>query len=178
MGPIIRGTCKSLSVLCRGILLATGLAALAAHAGLRYNQTPSVPKGLYWINPFDRSAPVGSYAAFCPPLNDIVREAKRRGYLGNGPCPGNLPALLKVVAAGPGDLVEIRDDGVHINGHLWPKSRPLERDPEGRKLPQQQGLRVVLNHHERLFLSQNQSSGFDCRYLGPVPDRHMMGTAY
>ena len=39
-----------------------------------------------------------------------------------------------VVAALPGDTVEVTQAGVFINGRLWPDSKPLEHDPAGRSM--------------------------------------------
>lgn len=111
-----------------------GLAAIAAHVAserLRYNRTPSVPTGLYWISPSESLA-VGNYVAFCPPDNDWMREARERGYLGYGTCPGAYPSLLKVVVAEAGDHVLIDEYGIHVGGRLVPHSAPLQRDARGR----------------------------------------------
>ena len=96
-----------------------------ANTGLRYNRSPSVPTGWYWINHSNRTPKVGDYVAFCLPTSAIQREATRRGYLGRGPCPGNASALLKIVVAGPGDAVEVRGTGVLINDLPWPNSAPV-----------------------------------------------------
>ena len=139
------------------LALATGHAL--AGAGLRYNRSPSVPTGWYRIDYNDKTPFVGDYVAFCLPESPILHEAVRRGYLGKGPCPGNTSSLLKMVAAGPGDTIEVRDSGVFVNGQPWPKS--------GVAIPNLQAFSgpALLNQGHYLFMSEYDSLGFDGRYL-------------
>jgi conjugative transfer signal peptidase TraF len=62
------------------------LGALACASGARINSTRSIPVGLYWLS----SEPVGkgAYVMFCPPPIGVFEEARARGYLGAGFCPG------------------------------------------------------------------------------------------
>lgn len=159
---------------------AVSLALLAglAEMGLRYNGTPSVPTGFYWLEEnTDADVSLSSYVAFCPPPTQLFVEARRRGYLARGTCPAGTVALLKVVAAVTGDVVRIDAMGVHINGKLWPESRLLPFDRLGRTLPVKFGERR-LEEGELLLMSERFVDGFDGRYFGPVLRTDLLGRAY
>lgn len=160
------------------LLATSGIIAFGylLHARLRYNRTPSVPTGWYWITPAS-TATVGQLVAFCPPPTALLQEALRRGYITGGDCAGNLSAMIKVVAAGPGDLVRFSAAGVTINGRRWPKSQPLKRDPIGRPLATPPSMYSEVPAGFFVALSQDLPSGFDSRYFGLVPSTQVQGTA-
>jgi len=99
------------------------LGALACASGACINSTKSIPVGLYWLS----SEPVekGAYVMFCPPPIGVFDEAKARGYLGAGFCPGGYGYLMKRVLAAKDDAVTITDEGVRVNGELLPHSAPI-----------------------------------------------------
>lgn len=89
---------------------------VAAHlAGARINSSHSIPRGLYWTS----SAPVapGRYVMFCPPQLGVFEEARRRGYIGTGFCPGGYGYMMKKVLGTGNDAVSVAPDGVRVNGH-------------------------------------------------------------
>ena len=145
-----------------------------ANTGLRYNRSPSVPTGWYWINHSNRTPKVGDYVAFCLPTSAIQREATRRGYLGRGPCPGNASALLKIVVAGPGDAVEVRGTGVLINDLPWPNSAPVSAAIQRKAVTGH----VPIEPGQYFLMSENDPLGFDGRYFGPMPATLVLGTAH
>jgi conjugative transfer signal peptidase TraF len=102
------------------------LGALACASGARINSTQSIPVGLYWLS----SEPVekGAYVMFCPPPIGVFEEARARGYLGAGFCPGGYGYLMKRVLAAKDDAVTITDEGVRVNGELLPHSAPIQAD--------------------------------------------------
>jgi conjugative transfer signal peptidase TraF len=104
------------------------LGALACASGARINSTRSIPVGLYWLS----SEPVGkgAYVMFCPPPIGVFEEARARGYLGAGFCPGGYGYLMKRVLAAKDDAVTITDEGVRVNGELLPHSAPIQADKE------------------------------------------------
>ena len=79
----------------------------------------------FGINPTS-SIPIGIYRR--------THEALRRGVVIQFPEPHKagvpiihpygIPNLLKYIAAMPGDIVDVTNQGVWINGHLWPNSSP------------------------------------------------------
>jgi len=134
--------------------------------GARVNTTRSIPLGLYWLSerPIGRS----EYVLLCPPQIGVMAEAKRRGYLAAGFCPGDYGYMMKKVLAAESDTVAITDDGVFINGVLQPHSIPRSRDAMGRSMPRYQHREFVVGQQEVLLLSDISATSFDGRYFGPV----------
>jgi type IV secretory pathway protease TraF len=61
----------------------------SAHwAGLRVNESPSLPVGIWRVSPPDRDLRRGDIVSFCPPDTPAFREAWQRGYLSAGHCEG------------------------------------------------------------------------------------------
>lgn len=151
-----------LAVACAAVAL---LVVAAGLAGARFNVTPSLPLGVYWKidAPLERDA----YVRFCPPTIPLIAEAKKRGYIDGGYCPGDYTPLMKRVAALGGDVVEFREDGVVVNGRLLARSAPKSADPSGRPLPRLRG-RVVVGPAQLLMMSSYNAGSFDGRYFGLV----------
>jgi conjugative transfer signal peptidase TraF len=97
-------------------------------AGLKINTTKSIPVGIYRLT----DAPVGKgeYVIFCPPQSPLFDEARERGYIGAGFCPGNYGYMMKRVLATGNDRIVLTDEGLRINGSLLPLSKPLETDKQ------------------------------------------------
>ena len=67
-----------------------------AHAvGLRINESPSLPIGVWRISPLRDEVRRDDVVSFCPPDTPAFREARLRGYLGSGLCEGGYEPLLK-----------------------------------------------------------------------------------
>ena len=147
-------------------LAATTLGLMFYVAGGRVNTTRSIPVGLYWTS----SKPVekGTYVLLCPPPVEAIAEAKRRGYLTTGFCPGKLGYMMKKILAAKDDTVTISDAGVSVNGALLPFSTPLTLDRAGRPLPRYQSASFVIGNSEVLLMSDVSGTSFDGRYFGPV----------
>lgn len=140
------------------------LAAGSYAAGARINTTRSIPVGLYWTS----SAPVekGAYVLFCPPKLGVFDDAKERGYIGAGFCPGDYGYMMKRVLAAEDDVVSVADNGVRVNGELLPHSRPIQADKAGRPLPRFQADSYTLGNAELLLMSDVIDTSFDGRYFG------------
>ena len=145
-------------------VLALGIACYAA--GVRVNTTRSIPVGLYLTS----SAPVhkGAYVLFCPPPTGVFDEARQRGYIGSGLCPGGYGYMMKKVLAAKADAIDVADDGVRINGELLPLSAPLKADKAGRPLARYQASSYALGNSEVLLMSDVSRTSFDSRYFGPI----------
>lgn len=146
-----------------------------ASSGLHYNTTTSVPTGFYWLDHNDREPQVGEFAAFCLPTSPIQREALHRGYLARGTCPGGAGLLLKVVAAIPGDQIDITTERITINGRTWSHSCAREQDDLGRPLPHITGKFNL--PASKYFMLSYHSDSFDSRYFGPISLDLVRGTA-
>ena len=130
--------------------------ALASGAGLRFNPTPSLPKGIYRLIP--GLPEKNDLVSFC--LEGAFAElALERGYLEPGSCPSGLRPLLKRLAGLPGDFVE-------------PASFPIcAVDSHGRSMPSAL-LPGVVPPGMALVLADHPGS-FDSRYFGFVPLRQL-----
>jgi conjugative transfer signal peptidase TraF len=131
--------------------------------GLRINTSPSLPVGFYKTT----SNPDANLIESCPaePYGNL---AAIRGYRARGTCPDGAAPLLKPVVAKPGDIVELSNRGIAVNGKLLPNTAPLSRDTKGRPLvPFPFGVYKVPNGSVWVASSYNPRS-FDSRYFGPI----------
>lgn len=150
-----------------------GLITAATVGGYRLNLTPSEPLGLWRIEALRRSAEMGDLVFVCPSATEMFEEARRRGYLRRGWCAGGFAPLIKMIAALPGQHVEITDR-VAIDGCSLAASTVRKTDGEGRTLTPYPGGIVPSGH---LYLYSSFASSYDSRYFGPVPDSGLLGLA-
>ena len=158
-------------------LLIGGTLASARIAGLRLNQTPSMPRGVWRVSriagPLDR----GQIVTVCPPDIKAVRLGAERGYVPQGDCPGGYEALVKPIAAVQGDLVEVAAAGVRVNGRQVDGSAQLDQDSAGRPLRAYPAGAYQVAPGEVWLLSGHDPRSFDSRYFGPVAVENVQGTA-
>ena len=131
--------------------------ALAFSAGLRFNPTPSLPKGIYHIvsgAPAPKDFVRGELVSFCLE-GEFAELALERGYLEAGSCPSGLRPLLKRLAALPGDFV---DPSVFPTRSVDSHGRPMSPALAPGVVPP--GMALVLADHP---------GSFDSRYFGFVP---------
>lgn len=151
------------------------LLPLLHRAGLRFNPTPSLPKGIYRVVP---GAPErGDLVAFCLESAVWTLLARERGYLGSGSCPSGLRPLLKRLAGMPGDAVDVTPDGIEIvpaagTACFWP-APARAHDSMGRALPPSSLRSGGIPVGRALVLTDHPGS-FDSRYFGLVPLAHMV----
>lgn len=152
-------------------LIALGL--ICYLAGLKINTTRSIPIGIYQLT----DAPVGKgeYVIFCPPQTALFDEARERGYISAGFCPGNYGYMMKRVLATGNDRIVLTDEGLRINGSLLPLSKPLETDKAGRMMPRYSFNHYKLGKSELLLMSDVSETSFDGRYFGPVDAGQVRG---
>jgi len=141
--------------------------------GLRINTTPSEPLGLWRIVPLTRSVLPGETVFVCPPDNAAMREARQRGYLRPGLCPGGFGPLIKTVIAVAGQRVVVTDR-IEIDGVPFPRSRIIEKDAQGRSLRHDQSRMV---RPGEVYLHSDFIGSWDSRYFGPVPVSGVLGLA-
>lgn len=126
--------------------------ALVLGAGLRFNPTPSLPKGVYRI--VSGTPEKNALVSFCLE-GGFAELALERGYLEPGSCPSGLRPLIKQLAGLPGDFVD-------------PAALPIRSvDSQGRSMSPAltpgvipPGMALVLADHP---------GSFDSRYFGFVP---------
>ena len=154
----------------------SALVAAADRLGYRFNETPSVPVGIWRVLPVNGSLRRGQIVSVCPPPTGIFLEAKARGYLSEGSCPEGFEPMLKPIAALEGDVVEQTSDGIRMNGRLLPHSVAFPADSEGRPLPKLFAKRLVISKGE-VFLVSGRERSFDGRYFGSLPLSAITGVA-
>ena len=131
---------------------------------LVWNASPSVPLGLYRIDP----GPVRRSDLVLirlPP--DVAELAARRNYLPKS------TYLIKFVLAVAGDQVCRLGDRIFVRGVL--AARALTRDSLGRPMPSWQGCRQLASGD--LFLLADNQQSFDSRYFGVVSASDVVGRA-
>lgn len=154
------------------VLLTAGISVVAfwvlAYAfGVRYNRTPSLPRGFYSSEKVETAdvAP-GQIVLVCPP-EETALFALERGYIRRGPCASGVSPLGKVVVAMGGDTVVVGQWAVTVNGYEVPFSQPLFEDSIGRPIRPIMGTTVVPEGHVYV-LSNYHGRSFDSRYIGPL----------
>lgn len=163
-----------MTTLIKGITTGVGVAGIALivagaacrMAGIRINASKSIPVGVYRTT--DIPIVTGAYVLVCPPPSGMFEEARKRGYIGAGFCPGEYGYLMKRVAATENDTVTVTDEGVRVNGSLLPFSAPRRSDKARRPLPFYRINDYVLGRDEVLLMSDKSATSFDSRYFGPV----------
>jgi conjugative transfer signal peptidase TraF len=148
------------------IACSLSVVAVLGLAGARVNTSKSIALGLYWTS--GRPVQTGEYVLLCPPQVGGMEEARRRGYLAAGFCPGDYGYMMKRVLAAAGDVVTVDTDGVRVNGLLLPHSAPLPADLAGRPMPRFPAGHYVLGASEVLLMSDASGTSFDGRYFGAV----------
>ncbi|WP_322075504.1 conjugative transfer signal peptidase TraF [Burkholderia cenocepacia] len=152
-------------VVIGGIGVSAAGGALYA-AGARINTSKSIPVGLYWTSAMPIAK--GQYVIFCPPQRPVFADARERGYIGSGFCPGDYGYMMKKILAAKGDTVAVTSHGVTVNDELLPFSTPLSADGVGRPLPRMSAERYTLGESELLLMTDRSATSFDARYFGPV----------
>lgn len=158
-------------------MAAMGLATIVVVAtvlcGLRINITPSEPLGVWRIVPLDRPVIVGDLVFICPPTTQRFVEARKRGYLRSGLCPGGYAPLIKTIIALEGQSIEVSET-VRIDGRDVASSHLLSIDGNGRPLVPYQGGIVPVG---AVFLHSGFPGSWDSRYFGSVPSSGILGLA-
>lgn len=160
----------------RGLGTATlflGAILVAWSGGYRINLTPSEPLGLWRIAKLERAAAVGDLVFVCTPQTAAMQEARHRGYLRSGLCPGGVAPLIKTVIAVAGQRVEVAAS-VRVDGCDVARSKLADRDGEGRPLTPFGGGIVPAGS---VFLHSSFGGSYDSRYFGPVPASGVLGLA-
>ena len=151
----------------------TALSLVCYLAGLRVNTTKSIPVGVYRLT--DVPVGKGEYVIFCPPRTALFDEARSRGYIGAGFCPGGYGYMMKRVLGVEGDMVSSGEEGIVVNGKLLPASAPRKTDSAGRVLPRYLFSDYILKGSELLLMSDVSGTSFDGRYFGPVDAGQVRG---
>jgi conjugative transfer signal peptidase TraF len=155
-------TAKRIAIVCVGSVVA--IAQLCDSLGLRINTSPSLPVGLYVTT----ADPNASLVEFCP-VEPYAQLAIVRGYRSAGNCRDGAAPLLKPVVAKAGDMVDVSQTGIAVNGKRIPNTAPVGTDTRGRQLLQWPSGSYLVKPGEVWVASSFNRRSFDSRYFGPIP---------
>lgn len=150
------------------LTLVLGGAWVARTCGIWFNVTTSLPPGVYRESrgePLTRGAVV---IACLPPA--VAAVGRARAYLVKGQrCIGGVAPVGKVALALAGDTVDVRSDGLEVNGVHIRHSAQLTRDGAGRPLPRIGIGRYTVRPGEFWIFSSYSGRSWDSRYYGAIP---------
>lgn len=163
-----------------GSLFCLTVAGVSPATGLVYNFTASSPRGIYKTadakvlettyrdSALERDPRRRAYVLVCP---DQRWPTLRRNpnYRYPGTCDDGLAALIKPVAAWPGDTVNTSPSGVSVNGTLIPHSAPLSADSHGKELHHYDFGTYKVQPGQLWLISSYSVRSYDSRYYGPIP---------
>lgn len=149
-----------------------GLAVAASATGLRFNGTPSMPRGV-WLeaSPVGHTLKAGDVVMVCEPATWL------EPYVAPGHCPSRLEPLVKPVVAVAGDVVTVSPAGVAVNGAVLPNSAPMAHDGAGRPLRAWPTGTYKVGDWQVWLISPRRNS-LDGRYLGPTAMADIEGLAH
>jgi conjugative transfer signal peptidase TraF len=151
---------RSLGIAAFGVVLM--FYAAAAGIGLRFNESPSLPIGIYVVTGAD-----SDLVEFCP-AEPHAAIAAARGYRQRGNCPDGAAPLMKPIAARAADIVEFTADGIAINHKALPNTAPRPADTSGRALEHFPFGTYTVSQGTVWVASTYNSRSYDSRYFGPV----------
>lgn len=143
--------------------------------GLVWNQTPSLPVGLWQKVNTNHSAEIqkGAFVTFCPPEKAVDILGGNREVLGWGRCDNGYRTFLKRVVGVPGDTIQVTESQVTVNG--------IAIDNSQRRLKK----RSVFGAAPTTFrvppgfvwlMATDSPWSFDSRYFGLVPVSKIQNT--
>lgn len=151
------------------VSLFIGIAAVLAASGpLLWNDSPSLPIGLY------KQAHDGNIAGWCPD-GPAAAQALQRNYRHAGICADGGQPLLKPIVARSGDRVELDPEGLWVNSVLLPNSAPMVKDSAGRPLEHYPYGHYSVEPGQVWVISSHDRRSFDSRYFGPVQEASIQG---
>ena len=134
--------------------------------------TESMPRGIYRRDP--QPLVPGVIVVECLPLA-LAQFGKERGYLHEGNCPGHAISVLKRIVGVPGDVIELGDTYVAIDGTLRLDGFLVERDSQGREIPKVARQTFTLGVGEYFLLGTHPRS-WDNRYTGLTKRENIIDT--
>lgn len=159
----------------RGMTALCLLVGIAAAGGLRFNPSPSMPRGFYWARPLG-SAPLARGEIVCFEPSSAHAPAPLRDMLGRGLLPEGWEnrALLKGVEAVAGEQVDYREDPDGAVTLLLP-GREVRALPLIHETPEGDPIAVATFPsgvpEGAAWLHGDHVRSFDSRYFGPVDRR-------
>lgn len=140
------------------------------------NFTESMPIGVYRLFSLDRPIARGDIVEICPPVQVVdifLREGNAHAW---SSCGRGVSSLLKFVAAVGGDIVDLSNKAVVVDGVLLPGSATVSPHERHHAITQIARGRYVLKAGQ-LWLWTPYARSWDSRYFGPVSSVGVQGFA-
>jgi type IV secretory pathway protease TraF len=128
---VTKSKAVELGIVATVVLVAIAAPLVAKHSGLRFNDTTSLPVGLY-----RKASGPSAYVAICLP-KAIIHNAIEAGLSlsSGGECPdGHEPILKKIYRATSDKPITFDARGFRINGRLLANTVPKEKSKTGVRL--------------------------------------------
>jgi conjugative transfer signal peptidase TraF len=140
------------------------LIAVVGFVGIGPNETESLPLGLY-VKTRDINAPL---VAFCPTGTAAI-DSIAGGYRPHGmQCHDGYAPLLKPVAARPGDIVDVTERGISVNGKVLANTKAFTVDGKKRPMHVWPLGQYTVAPGTLWVLSTYNKYSYDSRYFGPI----------
>ncbi len=163
-----------LSLTLVGLLIDIGYTVAVRSLHLYFNWSDSIPIGFYRSKPVTRITR-GMLVITCYP-DAVATLARARHYFRPGECDGLAP-LIKLIAAVPGDRVNVGPTSVAVNGIPLPNSKPLARDSLLRPMTRYPiGSYIIAPG--TVWLEAPNPRSWDSRYYGPISTSYFRAEAF
>ena len=174
---------RLLPVAVAGAIVAAAITAWD-NGDWRLNLSPSEPMGIWSVIPIAPGTRLhaGEIVTICPRLPSGYHYGwleDKNPHAADACADGRAP-YIKTIVAGPGDVVRETGQGVAINGHPLPDSRPLPyttSKPQVR-LPQWRGTVTLKAGQYWAYGAGDPRFSFDSRYWGPFRQVQVRGVAH
>lgn len=157
------------------LVLALATLAAADRLGVRINHTPSIPVGLWRLSP-GAAVARGDIVSVCPaPSAADSARGYSCGWL------FRYEPIFKPVAAVEGDIVEVTENGIRVNGVHLPNSgipadvRARDTTPGATPLPAFPTGTYPVGPGQVWLVSSYSDRSYDSRYFGPIPVGYIQG---
>jgi conjugative transfer signal peptidase TraF len=124
-----------------------------------------MPIGLYRV--VQSSVRKGDLVEICLPKS-TAETGLLRNYLGGGSCASGAEPLIKQVVGVHGDMVDVQQNGIFVNGNLLAHSETLLKDTQGRNLAAVPRGQYLLKKDEIWVYGNHNYKSWDSRYFGAV----------
>ena len=162
---------------CLGIGLFATLVFCAHGMGLRINESPSLPIGIWRVSPARPRLAKRRYRQLLPSRYIGFSRGAGARLCRQRTVRRRLRAASQTRRRDRGGPPSQTGEGIRINGRLIVNSKSLGRDGSGRTLPSTGTDDVIVAKGEVWVISSYNPLSFDSRYFGPIPISRIEGLA-
>jgi conjugative transfer signal peptidase TraF len=137
-----------------------------------FNDTPSIPTGLYRIVHPDEPLHTGDIISFCLPKK-AAEYSYQSGYISTGTCYGKYQQIAKMIIAVPGDKVVLTDNSITVyhNNSSIPISYNTPTHVKGKNGYAKRFIKNGVYHTTGYWVYgyYDYLYSYDSRYYGAIP---------